>query len=66
MKSLLVQGDALLALKAIPPRSVQSCVTSPPYWGLRDYGIVGQIGIESDLSAYLRAIREVFGQVKRV
>ena len=66
MKSLIVQGDALLALRAIPTRSVQSCVTSPPYWGLRDYGISGQIGIEPELIVYMRAIRKVFKQVKRI
>ena len=40
------QGNAIEALKAMPEQSVHCCVTSPPYFGLRDYGVEGQIGLE--------------------
>ena len=43
---LIYLGDALSCLKNIPDNSVHMCVTSPPYYGLRDYGVVGQIGLE--------------------
>lgn len=43
--------DALDQLRVLPADSVQTCVTSPPYWGLRDYGVEGQIGLEAS-SAY--------------
>jgi DNA modification methylase len=39
-------GDALEQLRTLPDASVQCCVTSPPYWGLRDYGVAGQLGLE--------------------
>ena len=42
----LYQGDALAVLATLPDQSVQCCVTSPPYWGLRDYGVAGQLGLE--------------------
>ena len=49
----IIQGDALEVLRTLEDESVQCCVTSPPYWGLRDYGVGGQIGL--DLSTeYLR------------
>ena len=43
----ILTGDALAMLRMLPDQSVQCCVTSPPYWGLRDYGVPGQIGLES-------------------
>lgn len=43
-------GDSLEVLRTLPDESVQCCVTSPPYWGLRDYGVKGQIGLEKNLS----------------
>jgi DNA modification methylase len=59
-------GDALTVLKTLPDASVQSCVTSPPYWGLRDYGVDGQIGLESTMTEHLAKLVEVFSEVKRV
>jgi site-specific DNA-methyltransferase (cytosine-N4-specific) len=47
-------------------KSIQCCVTSPPYWGLRDYGHDGQIGLEPTLAEYLRTMVAVFGEVRRV
>jgi DNA modification methylase len=59
-------GDALTLLKDIPSSSVQCCITSPPYYGLRDYGIPGQIGLEATPEAYIAKLVEVFREVRRV
>ena len=59
-------GDCLHTLRAMPDASVQCCVTSPPYWGLRDYGHDGQIGLESTPEAYVSRMMEVFREVRRV
>ncbi len=62
----LIQGDALEQLKLLPDKSVQCCVTSPPYYGLRDYGIDGQIGLEQTPKEYIDRLMAVFREVKRV
>lgn len=62
----LLQGDALDLLKTLPDESVHCCVTSPPYWGLRDYGCEGQYGLEATPGEYIAKMVEVFGEVKRV
>ena len=62
----LYEGEALAVLSTLPDASVQCCVTSPPYWGLRDYGTEGGIGLESTPAAYVSALVAVFGEVKRV
>ncbi len=59
-------GDALEALKTLPSNSVSSCITSPPYWGLRDYGIPNQIGAEENLEEYIQKLVRVFREVRRV
>lgn len=59
-------GSALESLQSMPAASVQTCVTSPPYWGLRDYGVDGQIGLESTPEEYVARIVDVFREVKRV
>lgn len=59
-------GDALAVLQAMDANSVDCVVTSPPYWGLRDYGVDGQIGMESTLSEHLNTMAAVFEAVKRV
>jgi site-specific DNA-methyltransferase (adenine-specific) len=64
--SLLIHGDALRALRLLPDESVQCVVTSPPYWGLRDYAKKGQIGSEENLTEYLARLVAVFTEVKRV
>lgn len=61
----IYQGDALEALRGLPSESVHCCVTSPPYWGLRDYGIEGQIGLEKTPEEYVSKMVEVFREVKR-
>ena len=53
-------------LPSIDAGSVQCCVTSPPYWGLRDYGCTGQIGLEDTPAAYVERLVEVFREVRRV
>lgn len=59
-------GDALACLRAMPSASVHCCVTSPPYWGLRDYGVAGQLGLEPTPEAYVAAMVGVFAEVRRV
>lgn len=65
-RALLLQGDALEVLKELPDDYVQTSITSPPYWSLRDYGIPGQIGLEESLEAYLDSLLDIFEQVRRV
>jgi len=60
------QGDALTVLRSMPAESVHCCITSPPYWGLRDYGADGQIGLEDTPEAYVARLVEVFREVRRV
>jgi DNA modification methylase len=59
-------GDCLTSLRAMPDQSVQTCVTSPPYFGLRDYGHEGQIGLEATPEAFVVRLVEVFREVRRV
>jgi DNA modification methylase/DNA-binding XRE family transcriptional regulator len=61
----IVQGDSRRALSQIPDNTYQCCITSPPYWGLRDYGIDGQIGAENDPDAYIADLVGVFREVRR-
>lgn len=58
--------DCLEGLKELPDNSVDCCITSPPYYGLRDYGTEGQIGLEETPEQYVDKLVEVFGEVKRV
>src|SRR3990167_7234197 len=59
-------GDALKILKTWPDEFVDCVVTSPPYWGLRDYGVKGQLGLEKTPEEYVIKMVEVFREVKRV
>jgi DNA modification methylase len=59
-------GDALAVLKTLEAGSAQCCVTSPPYYGLRDYGVDGQIGLEQSPDQYIDRLVEVFAEVHRV
>ena len=59
-------ADAAAGLKTLPQKSVQMCVTSPPYYGLRDYGADGQIGVEQSPEEYIARLTEVFAEVHRV
>jgi len=60
------RGDALSELRKLPDESVNCCVTSPPYWGLRDYNAEGQIGLEKTPQEYVARLVDVFGEVRRV
>lgn len=62
----IIVGDALAILRTLPSKSVQCCVTSPPYWGVRDYDVVGQIGAEEKIGEYISNLRKVFKEVKRI
>jgi DNA modification methylase len=62
----ILAGDCLASLQLMPEQSVQCCITSPPYWGLRDYGHDGQIGLEETPDAYVAQMVEVFREVRRV
>lgn len=64
--SRLLLGDALEQLRTLPSESVHTCVTSPPYYNLRDYGIAGQIGNEPSVEEYLQKLVRVFREVRRV
>ena len=62
----IIPGDCIEGLRTLPDASVHCCVTSPPYWGLRDYGHDGQIGLEPTPEAYVARMVEVFREVRRV
>lgn len=59
-------GDALTVLKTLPAESVQCVVTSPPYWGLRAYGVAGALGAEPTVGIWVERMVEVFAEVRRV
>jgi len=63
---MILIGDVRERLKELPDQSVNCCVTSPPYWGLRDYGNDGQIGLEQDPDDFIAELVAVFREVKRV
>jgi DNA modification methylase len=62
----ILEGDCREVLASLPERSVQTCVTSPPYFGLRDYGAEGQIGLEPSPDEYVAGLVAVFREVHRV
>ena len=62
----VIEGDCIRGMRALTDASVHCCVTSPPYWGLRDYGHEGQIGLEETPDAYVARMVEVFREVRRV
>lgn len=66
MSVQIIHGDCRIALKELADQSVHCCVTSPPYFGLRDYKVDGQIGLEDTLDEYLAKITTVFSEVRRV
>lgn len=62
----ILVGDVIDRLRDVPDNSVQTCITSPPYWGLRDYGHDGQLGLESSPEKYVENLVRVFRHVWRV
>jgi DNA modification methylase len=63
---MIYQGDCLDILPTLEANTIQCCVTSPPYWGLRDYGVEGQLGLEKTPEEYVAKMIAVFSEVKRV
>jgi DNA modification methylase len=64
--STMITGDSLEVLKKIPDECVQTIITSPPYWSLRDYGIKGQIGLTEDINVYIDSLARIFDEAKRL
>ena len=62
----ILVGDCRTTLQSLPDQSVHTCVTSPPYFGLRDYGMDDQIGLEQTPEAFVSQLVDVFREVKRV
>lgn len=62
----ILLGDAITRLREIPDESFNACITSPPYWGLRDYGVDGQLGLEKTPEEFIENMVSVFREVRRV
>jgi DNA modification methylase len=62
----IIQADVFGALAGLPNESVDTVVTSPPYWGLRDYGVDGQIGLEPTLAEHIAVVVRLFAEIHRV
>ncbi|NTF31786.1 site-specific DNA-methyltransferase [Rhizobium skierniewicense] len=65
-ESMILEGSALAGLKQLPDASVQCIITSPPYWGLRDYDHPDQIGLEPTLPQFIESLVRVFQEARRV
>lgn len=66
MSVRILTGDCRAVLQSLPDESVHCVVTSPPYWGLRDYGVDGQMGLEASLGEHIAVLVDVFREVRRV
>ena len=64
--NVIFNEDCLIGLQKLPDNSIDCCISSPPYWGLRDYGVEGQIGLEKTPEEYVSKMVEIFREVKRV
>ena len=62
----ILNGSSLEVLKTLPEKSINMCMTSPPYWALRDYGVEGQLGLEPTFDEYINKLCDIFDEVKRV
>lgn len=62
----ILVGDCIDMMRKLPDQSVQTCITSPPYFGLRDYGVEGQIGLEQTPAEFIARLVDVFREVRRV
>lgn len=62
----IITGNAIEVLKELPYCTADCCITSPPYLGLRDYGVNGQIGLEKSVEAYINRLTDIFREVRRV
>uniref|UniRef100_UPI0035A8F4D0 DNA-methyltransferase n=1 Tax=Mesorhizobium sp. LHD-90 TaxID=3071414 RepID=UPI0035A8F4D0 len=65
-ESIIIEGDALTVLRRLPDEAAQCIITSPPYWGLRDYNTPDQIGLEPTLPQFIFRLVEVFREARRV
>jgi DNA modification methylase len=65
-KNKIICGDCLEILKEIPDNSIDCIITSPPYWGLRNYKVDGQIGLEHTLEEYLEKLLKITAELKRI
>ena len=63
---MIYTGNCLEVMSSLPEQSVHTCITSPPYWGLRDYGVEAQLGLESTPEEYVEKLVSVFREVRRV
>ena len=66
IKNTIIQGDVLEKLKELPGESVDMVITSPPYWGLRNYSVDGQMGLEKTFEEFMNKMMEIMKEVKRV
>jgi len=66
MNYQIILGDCLQSMQSLKEKSINCCVTSPPYFGLRDYGVDGQIGLEETPEQFIQKLVEVFREVRRV
>ncbi|MEZ5145631.1 MAG: hypothetical protein R2759_00715 [Bacteroidales bacterium] len=62
--SLIIKGDSREMVKKLPNNFYSCCVTSPPYWGKRDYGYNGQIGAENEMDQYIKNLVSIFNVIK--
>ena len=62
----IILNDCLEGIKQMPDSSVDCCISSPPYWGLRDYGVDGQIGLEENYSEFIAKLIELYSEIQRV
>jgi len=66
LKNKIYNEDCLIGLKKLPDNSVDCCISSPPYWGLRDYGVDGQLGNENEFTDFINKLAEIYKEVYRV
>jgi len=64
--NVIFNEDCLIGLKKLPDNSIDCCISSPPYWGLRDYGVDGQIGNENEFTDFINKLTEIYKEVYRV
>jgi len=62
----IINGDSLEVLKTIPDESIDCCISSPPYWSLRNYDVEGQLGLEPDFNEYIKKLCDIYDEVFRV
>lgn len=62
----IINADTLEAMRTLPDSCCRTCITSPPYYGLRDYGTAGQIGLEDTPDQYIENLVKIFREVRRV